>query len=255
MKCGRNAVFDKYRSTLSFWVFLRGIFLCTLNHVSLEQKQESAWVPMNVSLIDIRPVCPVSGNFTTKVLAVLSLHRPGVLALKPSPIVASYLGYPGTVGAEYTDYTIADRVRDRKVSMVTNLLSFRSEHSSSSDKKSALQSQLSTEDCRDLEQHCFVHVFLTASAKKRSRACLSKELLGSVKDRLPAPPITPTPRLRSHRVGRLSRNLHETLTTFFRWLFRPPRSLGPDGCSARVGNRGFLGKNGVSPPQLPGQQL
>lgn len=39
-------------------------------------------------------------------------HRPGIPALKPAPIVASYLGYPGTVGAEYTDYTIADRVRE-----------------------------------------------------------------------------------------------------------------------------------------------
>eukprot|EP00752_Nemacystus_decipiens_P009479 g8475.t1 len=34
--------------------------------------------------------------------------RPDTLALKPAPIVASYLGYPGTVGAEHTDYTIAD---------------------------------------------------------------------------------------------------------------------------------------------------
>lgn len=41
--------------------------------------------------------------------------RPDILALKPAPIVASYLGYPGTVGAEYTDYTIADRVRDGMV--------------------------------------------------------------------------------------------------------------------------------------------
>lgn len=37
------------------------------------------------------------------------------MAMKPAPIVASYLGYPGTVGAEHTDYTIADRVRDRTV--------------------------------------------------------------------------------------------------------------------------------------------
>ncbi|CAM9809280.1 unnamed protein product, partial [Ectocarpus fasciculatus] len=35
--------------------------------------------------------------------------RPGIPALKPAPVVASYLGFPGTVGAEYTDYTIADR--------------------------------------------------------------------------------------------------------------------------------------------------
>lgn len=42
---------------------------------------------------------------------ILCLHsRHGIPALKPAPIVASYLGYPGTVGANYTDYTIADRV-------------------------------------------------------------------------------------------------------------------------------------------------
>lgn len=33
----------------------------------------------------------------------------------------------------------------------------------------------------------------------------------------------------------------------------PP--LGPDGRSAGVGKRGILGKNGVPPAQLPGQQL
>lgn len=43
------------------------------------------------------------------------MSRPDTLALKPAPIVASYLGYPGTVGAAHTDYTIADRVRDRTV--------------------------------------------------------------------------------------------------------------------------------------------
>eukprot|EP00903_Cladosiphon_okamuranus_P006818 g6643.t4 len=36
--------------------------------------------------------------------------RPGVLALKPAPIVAAYLGYPGTAGAKYTDYAIVDQV-------------------------------------------------------------------------------------------------------------------------------------------------
>ena len=36
--------------------------------------------------------------------------RQGIPALKPAPIVASYLGYPGTVGAEFNDYTIADKV-------------------------------------------------------------------------------------------------------------------------------------------------
>jgi predicted O-linked N-acetylglucosamine transferase (SPINDLY family) len=35
--------------------------------------------------------------------------RPGVLAFKPAPIQVNYLGYAGTMGAEYFDYVIADR--------------------------------------------------------------------------------------------------------------------------------------------------
>jgi protein O-GlcNAc transferase len=34
--------------------------------------------------------------------------RSGVLALRPAPVQVSYLGYPGTSGAEYMDYLIAD---------------------------------------------------------------------------------------------------------------------------------------------------
>jgi protein O-GlcNAc transferase len=35
--------------------------------------------------------------------------RPGILALRPAPIQASYLGYPGTMGTPAVDYIIADR--------------------------------------------------------------------------------------------------------------------------------------------------
>jgi predicted O-linked N-acetylglucosamine transferase (SPINDLY family) len=34
--------------------------------------------------------------------------RPGILAHRPAPIQVSYLGYPGTLGAPYIDYLIAD---------------------------------------------------------------------------------------------------------------------------------------------------
>jgi predicted O-linked N-acetylglucosamine transferase (SPINDLY family) len=37
-------------------------------------------------------------------------HRLGILTLRPAPIQVNYLGYPGTVGARYIDYIIADRV-------------------------------------------------------------------------------------------------------------------------------------------------
>jgi protein O-GlcNAc transferase len=35
-------------------------------------------------------------------------HRPGVLARRPAPIQVTYLGYPGTTGADFIDYTLAD---------------------------------------------------------------------------------------------------------------------------------------------------
>jgi predicted O-linked N-acetylglucosamine transferase (SPINDLY family) len=34
--------------------------------------------------------------------------RPGIFAMRPAPTQVNYLGYPGTMGAEYIDYLIAD---------------------------------------------------------------------------------------------------------------------------------------------------
>ncbi len=36
--------------------------------------------------------------------------RPGVLALRPAPVQASFLGFTGTMGADFIDYIVADRV-------------------------------------------------------------------------------------------------------------------------------------------------
>jgi predicted O-linked N-acetylglucosamine transferase (SPINDLY family) len=36
--------------------------------------------------------------------------RPRILALRPAPIQVSYLGYPGTMGADFIDYIIADKI-------------------------------------------------------------------------------------------------------------------------------------------------
>jgi predicted O-linked N-acetylglucosamine transferase (SPINDLY family) len=44
--------------------------------------------------------------------------RTGIFALRPAPIQVNYLGYPGTMGAEYIDYIIADEFvipRDHQV--------------------------------------------------------------------------------------------------------------------------------------------
>ncbi|MFO1184249.1 MAG: tetratricopeptide repeat protein [Bauldia sp.] len=36
--------------------------------------------------------------------------RPGILAHRPAPVQVSYLGFPGTMGAPYIDFIVADRV-------------------------------------------------------------------------------------------------------------------------------------------------
>jgi predicted O-linked N-acetylglucosamine transferase (SPINDLY family) len=36
--------------------------------------------------------------------------RPGIFSYRCAPVQASYLGYPGTLGAEYMDYLVADKV-------------------------------------------------------------------------------------------------------------------------------------------------
>jgi len=36
--------------------------------------------------------------------------RPGILAYRPAPIQVSFLGYPGTMGADFIDYVIADKI-------------------------------------------------------------------------------------------------------------------------------------------------
>ena len=36
--------------------------------------------------------------------------RPGVFALRPAPLQVNYLGFPGTLGADYMDYILADAV-------------------------------------------------------------------------------------------------------------------------------------------------
>lgn len=36
--------------------------------------------------------------------------RPGILAYRPAPLQVNYLGYPGSMGTQYIDYIIADRI-------------------------------------------------------------------------------------------------------------------------------------------------
>ena len=36
--------------------------------------------------------------------------RPRILAHRPAPIQVNYLGFPGTMGADFIDYIIADKL-------------------------------------------------------------------------------------------------------------------------------------------------
>jgi predicted O-linked N-acetylglucosamine transferase (SPINDLY family) len=45
--------------------------------------------------------------------------RPGIFACRAAPIQVSYLGYPGTMSADYIDYLVADRVLIRHPSSST----------------------------------------------------------------------------------------------------------------------------------------
>ena len=36
--------------------------------------------------------------------------RPGILSHRPAPLQVNYLGYPGTTGADFIDYIIADAI-------------------------------------------------------------------------------------------------------------------------------------------------
>ncbi|MEH6666038.1 MAG: hypothetical protein V7678_14395, partial [Brevundimonas sp.] len=36
--------------------------------------------------------------------------RPGIFAARPAPVQISYLGFPGTMGAPFIDYIVADDV-------------------------------------------------------------------------------------------------------------------------------------------------
>jgi protein O-GlcNAc transferase len=38
------------------------------------------------------------------------LERTGVFALRPAPVQVNYLGFPGTLGADYIDYIVADKI-------------------------------------------------------------------------------------------------------------------------------------------------
>ncbi len=57
-----------------------------------------------------RLLCELKVDITIDLQGYTQDSRPGILAYRPTPIQASYLGFPGTMGADFIDYIIADKV-------------------------------------------------------------------------------------------------------------------------------------------------
>lgn len=49
-------------------------------------------------------------DITVDLMGITADCRPGILARRPTPVQVNYLGYPGTTGAEFVDYVIADEI-------------------------------------------------------------------------------------------------------------------------------------------------
>jgi len=48
-------------------------------------------------------------DIAVDLMGYTNYSRPGILALRPAPLQVNYIGFAGTMGADYMDYVIADR--------------------------------------------------------------------------------------------------------------------------------------------------
>ena len=71
----------------------------SIESISLQTDFE---VAQRISLLEIDILVDLNGYFGAR--------RTGVFSFKPAPVQVSYLGYPGTLGSDYIDYLIADRI-------------------------------------------------------------------------------------------------------------------------------------------------
>ncbi len=56
-----------------------------------------------------RLVHELQADIAIDLKAYTQAARPGILAHRPAPVQAAYLGFPGTTGADFIDYVVADR--------------------------------------------------------------------------------------------------------------------------------------------------
>ena len=55
-------------------------------------------------------IAALNVDIAVDLMGLTLLSRTGIFARRPAPVQAQYMGYPGTMGAEYFDYIIADEV-------------------------------------------------------------------------------------------------------------------------------------------------
>ncbi len=49
-------------------------------------------------------------DIAVDLMGITESCRPGIFAARPAPVQVGYLGYPGTTGADFMDYIVADRI-------------------------------------------------------------------------------------------------------------------------------------------------
>jgi protein O-GlcNAc transferase len=57
-----------------------------------------------------RVMCESEIDIAVDLMGITADCRPGIFAARPAPVQAAYLGYPGTMGAEFIDYVLADGI-------------------------------------------------------------------------------------------------------------------------------------------------
>lgn len=84
--------------------------------------------------------------------------RPGIFAYMPAPIQVSYLGYPGTLGAPYIQYLIADKVLIPDVDKIhyTEKIAFMPDTYQVNAKRKVLAANATTRRDHGIPEHAFV---------------------------------------------------------------------------------------------------
>lgn len=95
------------------------------------------------------------------------VERTGLFALRPCPIQVNYLGFPGTMGAEYMDYILADRhvIPDDQHGFYTEKVVYLPESYQINDSKKHISERTPTRSEAGLPEHGFVFCCFNSSHK------------------------------------------------------------------------------------------